>query len=305
MISILIALSLGLDELLGEVKRFHPLVIFGGYANWIERLTYNKKFIQGLIAWVLSVIPIVTFFIFIEYILLQYCNLYLKFTCEIFILYFTIGQKSLKQHAKAVLLPLMSSNIKEARVAVSMIVSRDTEKLSEQQLAMATIETVTENTHDAIIGPLVFFVLFGIPGAVLFRLTNTLDAMWGYRSEKYEKFGKFSARVDDILGYVPARITVLLMLIAKPVYFKQIISSVWNTGRRWYSPNAGIVMAAGAGALSVELGGDAVYNGHNKTRLTLGFGRLPKMKDINQSIKLMYSCSFIFVILISIAEFSL
>jgi adenosylcobinamide-phosphate synthase len=188
---------------------------------------------------------------------------------------------------------------------MSMIVSRDTEALSEQQLVTAVIETVTENTHDAVIGPLVFFALFGIPGAVLFRLTNTLDAMWGYRSEKYERFGKFSARMDDILGYIPARITVLLILMSRPASLNRIINSVWNTGRRWYSPNAGIVMAAGAGALNVRLGGNAVYNGHKKIRLTLGLGSLPKLYAINQSIRLMYSCSILVVTLIAIFEFLL
>ncbi|MFT7109328.1 MAG: adenosylcobinamide-phosphate synthase [Psychrobacter glaciei] len=302
MISILIALSLCLDELLGEAKRFHPLVIFARYANWIERLTYKNKFNQGVIAWCLSIIPVVIFFIVIEYLLFVYCNFYFKSVFEIIILYFTIGQKSLKQHAKAVFTPLINADVPQARIAVSMIVSRDTKTLNQQQLATATIETVTENTHDAVIGPLVFFVMFGIPGAVLFRLTNTLDAMWGYRSEKYEKFGKFSARADDVLGFIPARVTVFFMLLSRPQNLTQTISSVWNTGRRWYSPNAGIVMAAGAGALNVRLGGDAVYHGQKKTRLDLGFGNLPYVKDIHKSIRLMYSCSCLFVISIGFVE---
>jgi adenosylcobinamide-phosphate synthase len=302
MIWLLITLSLCLDELLGEAKKLHPLVIFARYANWIETLTYQKKFKQGVMAWCLSNIPVVIFFIIIEYILFKYCDFYLKSVFEIIILYFTIGQKSLKQHANAVFTPLINGDMPQARIAVSMIVSRDTQTLNQQQLATATIETVTENTHDAVIGPLVFFVVFGMPGAVLFRLTNTLDAMWGYRSEKYEKFGKFSARADDVLGFIPARITVFFMLLSRPQNLKQAISSVWNTGRGWYSPNAGIVMAAGAGALNVRLGGDAVYHGQNKTRLELGFGNLPNVKDINKSIRLMYSCSGLFVISIGFVE---
>jgi adenosylcobinamide-phosphate synthase len=305
MISLLIALSLCLDELLGEAKRLHPLVIFARYASWIEALTYQKKFKQGVIAWCLSIIPVVIFFIVIEYILFEYCNFYFKSVFEIIILYFTIGQKSLKQHAKAVFTPLINADIPQARIAVSMIVSRDTQTLNQQQLTTATIETVTENTHDAVIAPLVFFIMFGMPGAILFRLSNTLDAMWGYRSEKYENFGKFSARADDVLGFIPARITVLFMLLSRPLNLKQVISSIWNTGRRWYSPNAGIVMAAGAGVLNVKLGGDAVYHGHIKTRLDLGFGNLPNVKDIKKSIRLMYSCSCLLVISIGFVEWLL
>jgi adenosylcobinamide-phosphate synthase len=310
MISILMFLALCLDELLGEVKKYHPLIMFGCYASWIERLTYKQQFISGILAWCLSVAPIVIMCITIEYLLFEYSNIVIKSVFEIIVLYFTIGQKSLRQHAKAVVDPLNDSGIQKpdihaARTAVSMIVSRDTQALNEQQLATATIETVTENTHDAIIGPLVFFAIFGAPGAILFRLSNTLDAMWGYRSDKYEKFGKFSARADDVLGYIPARITVLLMLLARPGNFKQAIKSIWTTGRRWYSPNAGIVMAAGAGALDVKLGGDAVYQGRHKTRLGLGYGNSPDVNHIKQSIRLMYSCSFIFVFSMVLAEYLL
>jgi adenosylcobinamide-phosphate synthase len=299
--------ALCLDELLGEVKKYHPLIMFGNYANWIERHSYKQQFISGAIAWCLCVAPIVITFIIIEYLLFEYTNIVIKSVFEIIVLYFTVGQKSLKQHAKAVADPLSGSGIQKpdlhaARAAVSMIVSRDAQTLTEQQLATATIETVTENTHDAIIGPLVFFVLFGAPGAILFRLSNTLDAMWGYRSDKYEKFGKFSARADDVLGYIPARITVLLMLVTRPFRFKQAIKSIWITGRRWYSPNAGIVMAAGAGALNVKLGGNAVYQGQHKTRLSLGYGNPPNVNHINQSIRLMYSCSLIFVLCMALTE---
>jgi adenosylcobinamide-phosphate synthase len=310
MISILMVSALCLDELLGEVKKYHPVIMFGNYANWIEQLTYQKKFISGILAWCLCVAPIVITFITIEYLLFEYSNIVIKSVFEIIVLYFTVGQKSLKQHAKAVADPLSGCGIQKpdihaARTAVSMIVSRDTQTLTEQQLATATIETVTENTHDAIIGPLVFFAIFGAPGAIIFRLCNTLDAMWGYHSDKYEKFGKFSARADDVLGYIPARITVLLMLVANPFRFKQTIKNIWTTGRRWYSPNAGIVMAAGAGALDVKLGGDAVYQGRHKTRLSLGYGNPPGVNHINQSIRLMYSCSLIFVSSMALAEYLL
>ena len=221
---------------------------------------------------------------------------------NISVVYLAIGQNSLKQHGIAVFKPLLDEDLEKARHATSMIVSRDTSESNEQQLAKATVETITENTNDAVIAPLFYFACFGAAGVVLFRLSNTLDAMWGYRNDKYEYFGKFSARMDDLLGYIPARITTFLFTLANPLQIRITLKSIFGNGRKWYSPNAGIVMAAGAGALNVRLGGNAIYDGNEKQRLTLGVGEEPCAKDIKRSITLMYVVSGVFLVLAFVIE---
>ncbi len=307
-----IVIALLMDEFFAEVKKYHPLVGFGHYANFIEKIMYLKSsrkshsalFIRGLLSWCLAVILPLLLLAACLTVLQQSFPDYVVWSIECIILYFTLGQKSLKQHGLAVAMPLKAGDLKQARFALSMIVSRDTSELNDRQISTATVETITENTHDAIIGPLFFFIVFGPLGAVLFRLSNTLDAMWGYHNEKYEFFGKFAARMDDVLGFISARITVLLMALASLKNIARVCKSVWLTGRQWYSPNAGIVMAAGAGALNVKLGGDAVYGGHKKNRLDLGFGKACTLKTINNSIALMYGCSVLLVGTLLIWQFA-
>jgi adenosylcobinamide-phosphate synthase len=312
--TLILLAALLLDECFGELKRFHPLIIFGNYALFLERLLYTDnirwQFMAGVCCWALAVLLVVALSVFIMWLIYSLCPSWVFYVVNIIVLYLTIGQKSLKQHAKAVSDPLAqvddADNLNKARQALSMIVSRDTQQANPQHMATSTIETVTENTHDAVIGPMVFFIIAGAPAAILFRLSNTLDAMWGYRTERYELFGKCSARMDDALGFIPARITSLLMAFSSPKYFIQTLKSIWITGRNWYSPNAGLVMAAGAGALNIRLGGDAVYNGIKKARLTLGLSQgatAAKVEDINRSIKLMYKTSVLLILFIAVLEY--
>lgn len=291
--SMLVLIALLLDHFIGEVKRFHPLVGFGNYAHFVERKLYSKNGYKaqliGVIAWVAAIAPFLMVAIALNNILTEEWLLIV----DVIVLYLAIGQKSLCLHAMDIFKSLVSSDLASARLAVAKVVSRDTHQLSEQTISTATVETVTENTNDAIIAPIFYFMLFGLPGVVLFRLANTLDAMWGYRNDRYEHFGKFTARVDDVFGFVPARLTVLCMMIARPKQILEISKSVIETGRHWYSANAGWVMSAGAGALNTTLGGDANYQGIKKTRLTLGFGSECSAQHIKQSIRLMYHTTFV------------
>ncbi|MDP3678046.1 MAG: cobalamin biosynthesis protein, partial [Methylotenera sp.] len=176
-----------LDALLGEPKRWHPLVGFGWLANWIEhRLNRHTQplaaRIIGLLSWLLLLAPFVAISYFATHGILGWL-------ADVLLLYFAIGARSLMQHAQQIYVPLSQHNLEEARHAISMIVSRDTSQLNETEIATATVESVLENGNDAIFGAIFWFMLLGGAGALMFRLANTLDAMWGYRTPRFIYFG--------------------------------------------------------------------------------------------------------------------
>lgn len=265
-----------LDALLGEPKRWHPLVGFGWIANKIEhRLNRNMAphfaRLTGLSAWLLLLLPLIA-------ISDWFSHTPLEWVADVTLLYLAIGAKSLTQHALQVHTPLVEGNLQQARHAVSMMVSRDTSQLNETEIATATVESVLENGNDAIFGAIFWFVLFGGAGAVLFRLANTLDAMWGYRTPRFLYFGWAAARLDDVLNLIPARLTALSYALCG--HTRSAFKCWIAQASTWYSPNAGPVMSAGAGALQVRLGGHAVYHGKAKQRPTLGMGTFANAQHI-------------------------
>ncbi|MDP3138644.1 MAG: CobD/CbiB family cobalamin biosynthesis protein, partial [Burkholderiaceae bacterium] len=164
------------------------------------------------------------------------------------------------------------------------IVSRETSQLDASGVAKAGVESVLENGNDAIFGTLFWFALLGGPGAVLFRLANTLDAMWGYRTERFNHFGWAAARIDDGLNWLPARLTALTYAVLGQT---RTALACWRTqAPGWESPNAGPVMAAGAGSLGVQLGGAAIYHGAEEIRPPLGCGPAPGAADLERAIRL-------------------
>jgi adenosylcobinamide-phosphate synthase len=201
------------------------------------------------------------------------------------LLYLAIGARSLAEHAEAVAEALQAGDLPLARERVGRIVSRDTTDLDEEQISRATVESMLENGCDAIFGALFWFVLTGAPGVVLYRLANTLDAMWGYRTLHYRDFGWAAARLDDLLNWLPARLTALSYVAVgiRP-------TQAWRCWRQqapgWKSPNAGPVMAAGAGALGLALGGPACYHGEWQPRPALGEGLAPRAEDIGRAVAL-------------------
>jgi len=271
-----------LDALLGEPKRWHPLVGFGWMANKIEHaLNRNMRpclaRLAGLSAWLLLLLP----FTAVSY-LAQHTPF--AWLADVTLLYLAIGAQSLSQHALQVHAPLSEGDLPQARHAISMIVSRDTSQLNETEIATATVESVLENGNDAIFGAIFWFVLFGGAGAVLFRLANTLDAMWGYRTPRFLYFGWAAARLDDILNLIPARLTALSYALCG--HTQSALKCWMAQSSTWYSPNAGPVMSAGAGALQVQLGGNAVYHGTAKQRPTLGMGASANTQHILSATKL-------------------
>ena len=265
-----------LDRLLGEVRRFHPLVGFGNLAAAVEKRLNTRHLPAGLLAWALVVLP----FVILAFALRPLA----PFAVDVALLYFALGAQSLCEHAEAIAKPLQDGHLDEARRRVGWIVSRDTAALDESGVAKAGMESVLENGNDAIFGTLFWFALLGGPGALLFRLANTLDAMWGYRTERYNLFGRAAARLDDALNWLPARLTALTYALLGRT--RQALACWRAQAPGWESPNAGPVMAAGAGSLGVQLGGAAIYHGQVEQRPPLGTGPAPVATDLGRAIAL-------------------
>ena len=277
-----------LDAALGEARRWHPLIGFGNLAMAIER-ALNKgamRFARGLAAWVLAVLPLSA----IAFLLCDAAGL----AAHAVLLYFSVGLRSLRDHNLPIAQALAAGDLPGARSLTARIVSRDTEHASEADLAKASTESMLENGNDAVFGTLFWFIVAGGAGAILFRLANTLDAMWGYRSSRYLQFGWAAARLDDALNFIPARLTALsYVLLANDR------SHAWRCWReqapQWSSPNAGPVMSSGAGALGLSLGGAATYDGVVEQRPALGRGRAAQGPDIVRAWQLVQSTTLLWL----------
>jgi adenosylcobinamide-phosphate synthase len=278
-----LALGLLLDRLLGEPPdRLHPLVAFGRWADALEsfaRRLLGDGIFAGLVAWCLAVLPWVALALW-----LRGLTNWAHWPVDIALLYFALGARSLDEHATAVAPPLAAGELDAAREQVSRIVSRDAAALDTEGVARAATESVLENGHDAVFSTLFWFCLAGGAGALLARLANTLDAMWGYRTPRHLHFGRIAARVDDVLGWLPARLTALTYALLG--HTRQALACWREQAPQWSSPNAGPVMAAGAGTLGVRLGGPAPYHGQIETRPALGCGTAPDASSIRGAVRL-------------------
>lgn len=285
--------ALWLDKWLGEPKRFHPLVGFGWLTARIEKMCRACSFInekqQGSVAWVIAVIPfvIITYFMLSQVIKV---SVPLWGVLNVVIVYLTIGGKSLIEHAQNIYQPLKAGDIDMARQQVSMIVSRNTEKMVEKEITSSTIESVLENGNDAVFAPMFWFLVLGAPGAVLFRLANTLDAMWGYKTEQYLNFGFFTAKSDDFLGWLPARITAVTYALQG--HFFSAMHCWKAQAKQCSSPNGGVVMTAGAGALQVIIGGPTYYHGVLFDKKPMGMGKPAQWQSIPAANRLVSRGSF-------------
>ena len=288
--------GVGLDAWLGEPRRWHPLVGFGHLAQRIEqRLNSGGRGWRshGVSGWCLAVLPPV--------LLVWLLSLSsLGWLVDILVLYFALGLKSLAQHALPVAQALRLGDLDEARRRVGYLVSRRTSELDACGVARAATESVLENGADAVFASLFWFAVLGAPGVLLHRLSNTLDAMWGYRNERFERFGWAAAKIDDVLNYVPARLVALTYALLGRT---ATALRCWRRqAPQWDSPNAGPVMAAGAGALQVQLGGSAIYHGVEEQRPQLGEGAPSQARDIERALNLVYLGVLLWLVGLAIGE---
>ena len=283
--------AIALDWLLGEPKRYHPLVGFGRYASQLEqrlnRDTGLPRHLMGGLALLAAVLPFTLIAAVISYTTTGWL-------ADLILIYLAIGHRSLWQHAERVVIPLAAGDQNGARHAASMLVSRDPEHLN---IHKATIESVLENGSDSIFAALFWFLIAGAPGKVAYRLVNTLDAMWGYRNQRFNQFGWGAARLDDLMNYIPARITALSYCLVGS--FSDGMQCWRKQASRHDSPNAGPVMAAGAGSLQVSVGGDAIYGGERHPRPVFGLGPAPETQDILRAMALVRNSLLLWLILIT------
>ena len=281
--------SVLLDAALGEPRRWHPLVGFGRWAQYLERRLNTAAGsdaeqhplamrLRGVLAVGAAVGP------WVLLVALAATVPALRYVVAVAALYFALGHQSLREHALRVHRALQDNDLDQARKSVGFMVSRDTGHMDARAVAAATVESVLENGNDAVFGALFWFLIAGAPGVVLYRLANTLDAMWGYRTPRYLYFGWAAARLDDVLNFVPARLTAATYALLGRT--KGALHCWRSQAGAWESPNAGPVMAAGAGALDLGLGGGAYYHGRWEERPPLGVGRPPDAASIPVALRL-------------------
>jgi adenosylcobinamide-phosphate synthase len=292
--SLIMMMAYLIDYLLGEVKRFHPLVGFGRLTSKIEKtVNFNQSNAEktnfwlprflGILSWLVLCAPLpIIYFYFHQNNVLFWC-------LDGIVLYFSVGLKSLKLHALQILKPLKKNDLVTARHFCGYLVSRKTDDLSEQDIARATVESVLENGHDAAVASFFWFIIGGAPLVILHRLANTLDAMWGYKNQRFMHFGWCAARMDDLLGWPSAKISALLYAFQTNLSLPRTINALKNgyqQSQHYKSLNGGWVMATGASVLNFKLGGSAIYDGKEITSVTLGCGNSIVKNDILRSISL-------------------
>jgi len=296
---IIVICALIIDRLWGEPRRFHPLVGFGLLARRLETfcqyympLAIFRQRILGVLAVLLLVIPLSS---------LAWLISTLGFFVDILILYLAIAWQSLRQHALRVRCALQRDDLLDARIQIDKIVSRDTQQMDQQSIIRATIESVLENGNDAIFAAVFWYLLAGVPGLVAYRLVNTLDAMWGYKTPRYLYFGWAAARLDDVMNYLPARLTAFSYALAGR--FANAMRC-WRTQASLHaSPNAGPVMAAGAGSLGILLGGTSSYHGNVVNKPVLGAGVLAQIQHINASLALLNRVIIIWLLVMAVGVY--
>lgn len=231
---------------------------------------------------------------------------WLRLGLETILCYQMLAMRSLREESMAVYDPVKEGKLEEGRKAVSMIVGRDTQALSLEGVTKAAVETVAENASDGVMAPMLYLALGGAPLGVLYKAVNTMDSMIAYKNEKYLYFGRTAAHLDDVMNWIPARLAGLMMVLAAPLCRfdgKGAWRIFWRDRRRHASPNSAHTEAACAGALQVQLAGDASYFGKIHHKPTLGDPIRPvEAEDIPRANRLMITASLLFLALCMIAK---
>lgn len=295
-----------LDLLIGDPRWLpHPVVYMGRFIALLERKLNNEKFGRKMrIFWGYCTGILFPIFVFATSYLF-FTNDFIKnstvgFALQVYFASTVIAARSMSEAAKSIWIALRDKDIERARNALSTIVGRRTDSLQENEIARGAVESVSENTSDGIIAPLFYLLIGGIPLALAYKAVNTLDSMIGYKTPRYLDFGRASAKLDDALNFIPARITGLLIVMSSLLLrlnWKNAFLSMIKFAPNHPSPNAGYPEAAAAGSLGIELGGANEYHGKTEMRPVMGFkNRAIRFDDIRLTVNLMFVSYFIFFV---------
>lgn len=299
-----------LDLWLGDPHwLWHPVQGIGKCIEWSEKVLRRIFYIQEekgkdrkkkLFAGGILVLVVLVISVGIPYLLLLEAGKispWLKLGLECLMCYQLLAMKSLKTESMKVYDALQKQDIEQARQAVSMIVGRDTKTLDQEGITKAAVETVAENTSDGVIAPLLFMMVFGVAGGFFYKAVNTMDSMIGYKNERYIYFGRMAAKLDDFVNFFPARISAGCMILAAFVLKMDGKNAVLIYQRDRYchaSPNSAQTEAVCAGALSVQLAGNAYYFGELYQKPTIGdANRRIETEDIRRANWLMYGTAIL------------
>lgn len=292
-----------IDLFIGDPRWIpHPVVMIGKLISFLEEklqkkgLSPSKLYLRG-VALTFTVLLVTLAAVLSILYLSSLIHPYLYLAVYVWLLAATLAVKGLGQAGLCIYRALKDNNLSLARRKAGEIVGRDTAGLQEDEVSRAAVETVAENTVDGVTAPLIYALIGGLPLAMLYKTVNTLDSMVGYRDEKYEYFGRASAKLDDLANYIPARITALLMLLAS-VILRLDTKRAWQVlkadARNHPSPNSGFAEALAAGSLGIQLGGVNYYRGKASKRPYLGIKtRQINSGDILSTIKLMHLTAYL------------
>lgn len=296
-----------IDLIIGDPHSWpHPIKLIGHLiaylTKWLNRPDYSprKKRVLGLVILLATVgltgvvSGAIMFAASFNHYVFMVVGTYLSYTC--------LSSRQLAIEAQKIGTSLDNDQIKQARQQVGMIVGRDTDQLSKAQVTKATIETVAENTSDGTIAPLIFLVIGGPVLGLMYKAINTLDSMIGYKNDEFQDFGRASAIVDDVVNYVPARITWILLIISSKLMNCDTSEAI-KVGRRdrqkHLSPNSAFSESVVAGALHLQLGGPHYYFGQLVEKPYIGddFQVTPTVNHLKQTIMMMYIATFLGLII--------
>ena len=269
------------DRALGDPRRGHPVALFGTWAGWVETRTHRDSRAAGVLTEALVLAPPLALGV-----AATRRPGPARALATAALTWAALGGTSLGREGLAVHDLLASDDLPGARTRVRNLVGRVTDDLTADEVARAAVESVAENTSDAVVGTLVWGAALGPLGVVLHRTANTLDAMHGHRTARYTRFGWAAARLDDLLGWVPARATVLATAAASPLRAGEVVRTAVRDGRDHPSPNAGPVEAGFAAALGLRLGGRTVYASGAEDRVVMGSGPAPTVADLPRAVLL-------------------
>jgi adenosylcobinamide-phosphate synthase len=287
-----LALGYLADRLFGDPRRAHPVAAFGTTAGWLETRSYADQKAAGLLHAGALVGAAAGLGVAVERLITDRAATRVVATAAA--TWAVLGGRSLSREASTIAGQLSSNDLTAARDQVRHLVGRDTAELSSEEVARATVESLAENASDAIVAPLMWGAVAGVPGLLGYRAANTLDAMIGHRSPRYLRFGWAAARLDDVANWVPARVAALTAAAWAPLVGGtggKAINVMRRDASQHPSPNAGVVEAAFAGALGVRLGGRNRYHGAIEDRGILGDGRAVQIVDIARASRLVAAVS--------------